>query len=279
MKLTDFQAFAYAPASGRTNQDLPAPAADRIIVNRLLGEDAVAGCFFSGIYQGRLRVHIVLEEDTAAYHPVIAALLAETRAVSGGLPGTIWVGNHNRRVMDFLVGQYGAVADPEVFHYDSVEYRMPRDGFARPAPHALLAGRPFERRHLDAYLRLLTDSMRFKIPPHDYRARRAHYLAEFERLDGARAFEAFWLGETLIGLYWLEGIEIDHLAVSTAHQRQGFGRAILYSAIARVFDTCDTDHALLYAVGWNSQAQAFYLGCGMQAHARYRVRYAPPAEA
>ena len=46
-------------------------------------------------------------------------------------------------------------------------------------------------------------------------------------------------------------------------------------AIQRVFETADADFAVLYCVGWNRTAQAFYQKYGMERHTVHHVRYKP----
>ena len=220
-----------------------------------------------------LRIHAVFDDDTDEYNTDIASLINDTIEVSGSLPGKIWVGNHNLKLIDFLKSSYQVTADTEIFHYDSIEYRIDKKQFNNHCIRNLLSSRPYDEHYFDNYLMLLNDSMSFFIPPHDYMACKQKYMREFQEYKTKNTFEAFWKEDTLIGLYWLQGAEIDSIAVSPAFQRQGYGSVVLAHAIQRVFDTNDTTHAKLYSVGWNSKAQFFYQSFGMEKYAQYRVQY------
>lgn len=265
---TDFTAFRYEPAVRDQ------VGSDRVLLIRQFYEDKIIGSFFSCIYEGALRVHIVFDTDTDAYNEALMALMDETLRLAS-LPGKIWTGNGNRHIMSLLTSRYGAVPDAEVFHYESTEYRMPKEKFIPPARTNGLEIRPYEEQHIDAYLELLNGAMSFFIPPHDFLASKPEHREEFRRFQSSGTFEAFWKDGALIGLYWLDGNEIDTIAISPAQQRRGYGSVLLSRAIQRVFETLDADFTVLYCVGWNHTAQTFYRKYGMELYTRHHVRYSP----
>lgn len=268
---TDFIAFRYEPP-------VITPAdGDCILLSRQFYEDKMIGSFFSCVYKGALRIHIVFDMDTDAYHEKIAELIDRTlKQVS--LPGKIWTGNENKKIIDFLMRRYNAAPDPEIFHYESFEYRMPREKFVPPARQDGLEVKPYEEGRIDAYLKLLNEAMSFFIPHQDFLAGKPQYIMEFRRFHESGTFRAFWAADTLAGLYWLEGNEIDTIAISPALQRRGYGGIILSHAIQRVFQLSDSGHAVLYCVGWNHTAQSFYQKFGMELYTRHTVRYTPEEE-
>lgn len=268
---TDFAALRYAPPGTQA-----APGMDRILFLQPFEADGrMAGSFFACVYQGRQRIHVEFSEDTSAFFDVIDALIHRAAQEAGNLPGKVWVDNGNTRLMTHLQQRHGMEPDDEIFHYDSVEYHMDRADYTpRPLPPGMEM-RSYEPEHLDEYLALLNEAMLFKIPHHDYLANRDLYAGMFAEFEARHAFEALWEGSGLAGLYWLDGKEVDHMAVHPRCQRRGMGGVVLSQAIARVFGNEETDHALLYAVGWNAQAQRFYRKFGMREHARHRVRYTP----
>lgn len=263
---TDFTALRYEPAVQAP------PGGDRILIAKQFYEDTIVGSFFSCIYRGALRVHIVFDEDTEDYIASIAGLLDRTLK-EVNLPGKIWTGNGNHKIMAFLKSRYSVFSDAQVFHYESSEYRMAKGKFHPAALPGDLEARTYEEQHTDAYLQLLNDAMRFFIPPHDFVAKKQEHCEDFRRLQSSGAFQAFWEKGMLAGLYWLEGNEVDTIAVSPHLQRRGYGHALLTQAIQRVFETTDADFAVLYCVGWNSAAQAFYQKFGMELHTMHLVRY------
>ena len=268
---TDFAALRYIPPGTQAK-----PGMDRILILQSFEAGGrMAGSFFACVYQGRLRIHVEFSDDTDTFFEEVDARIRRAAQEAGNLPGKAWVGNGNVRLLAHLRTVHAMEPDDEIFHYDSVEYRMGRAGYvARPLPPGMKM-RPYEPAHLDEYLALLDKAMLFKIPHHDYTANKALYAGMFAELAAKRAFGALWQDDELAGLYWLEGKEVDHMAVHPRCQRQGMGGLILSQAITRVFENEATDYALLYAVGWNTQAQHFYRKFGMREHARYRVRYRP----
>ena len=249
---------------------------DRILDIKAFDVPHRIGSFFSCIYRGQLRMHVVFWEDDGRFDNEICALIRQSMAASKLSAGQIWLSNRQRRLIAALSESFEIDPSDEVFRYHSTEYIMPKGSFDHQFDPSLLTARPYEAEHLDAYLQLLNDSMSFFIPPEDFLAKKDEYAELFRKLQAARAFEAFWQQNQLVGLYWLSGTEIDTMGVSAAFQREGHGANILTKAIERVFELHPgANHAVLYAVGWNAKAQRFYQKYGMQKHAYHEVPYTP----
>jgi GNAT superfamily N-acetyltransferase len=77
-----------------------------------------------------------------------------------------------------------------------------------------------------------------------------------------------------VGIYWIAGIEVDTMGVSTGFQRFGYGSLILTRAIETIFfQNPNVNYALFYCVGWNIKAQNFYKKYGMEISKQYKVPY------
>lgn len=270
---TDFLAFRYKPTKKHTIKTIK-PMDDRTLVVKQFYNGTIIGSFFSCIYKGELRIHIVFDDDTDEYNALLMELIDKTLS-QADISGKVWVGNQNAEIIDFLLDQYHVVADAETFHYESVEYRMQKDCFVPVLRQNELIQKAYEEEHIDEYLELLNGAMNFFIPPHDFIAHKQKHINDFRRFGEKNTFQAFWKGNTVVGLYWLEGNEIDTIAISGMLQRQGYGRVILSDAIQTVFETSDAPYAVLYCVGWNHPAQTFYQKYGMCLHTRHYVKYKP----
>ncbi|HCL01389.1 MAG TPA: hypothetical protein DHW61_03075 [Lachnoclostridium phytofermentans] len=233
----------------------------------------MSALFFSCIYKGKLRIHIVFTEDTDIYNDQIDILIRESVNISGLIDGKIWICNNNYKITEYLLRNYNMTADSEKFFYESYEMFMPRAKFTNQFDSGLLEVRPYQEDYIDDYLLLLSDSMSFKIPPYDYINSKEHFLNEFKLLKEKNTFEAFWMDDKLVGVYWLAGTEIDHLAVAADYQRSGYGAQILTRAIEVVFQNPDIDCAWLLVVGWNSKAFNFYKKYGLKVKTMYKVPY------
>jgi len=250
-------------------------SADRILfcktffVNKL-----IVGSFFSCIYNGKLRIHSILNEETNAFNKEISELVEKSMEKSGISYGMVWVRNANKSLIAYLGNVFVITPDPEQFFYYSTEYIMYQSKFNKKFDSTVLAVKPYEEIHIDKYLHLLNDAMSFFIPPEDFVHQKSHYLKEFLNFKNKNTFEAFWKGDELVGLYWIVGTEVDTMAVSSSFQRSGYGSEILTRAIENVFlQNPETEYALLYAVGWNAKAQNFYKKYGMEINAQYKVPY------
>lgn len=253
-------------------------AADRILLCKTFYNKIVAGSFFSCIYGGKLRIHVVFNEDVECFDEDIFALITKSMDEAKVTQGKIWLKNKNERLISIIGDRFQMKPDSEPFFYDSTEYVMRRDKFNKRFEDSVLEAKPYEETHIDQYLELLNDAMSFFIPPEDFVNKKEHYLHAFEHLNEKRAFEAFWKDDRLVGLYWLGGTEVDTMGVSSAFQRRGYGEMILTRAIENVFlQNPNAEYAVLYAVGWNAKAQSFYKKYGMEVNGQYRVPYVDEA--
>jgi len=236
--------------------------------------ERVAGSFFSCIYDGKLRIHSDLNIETGIFNNEIAELIRNSMELAGTSSGMIWVRTNKKSLTVYLAEHFELTPDPEEFFYYSSEFIMPRSKFNKAFDCSLLTVKPYEESCIDSYLSVLADSMSFFIPPQDFFLDKPQYLKDFSDLRDKNAFEAFWKDDELVGLYWIDGIEVDTMGVSSSYQRLGYGAAILTKAIGRVFlQNPEAEHALLYCVGWNAKAQNFYRKYGMELKEVYKVPY------
>lgn len=234
----------------------------------------VVGSFFSCIYNGNLRIHSVLNEETEYLHDEISELIEKSMERAGTQEGMIWVRAANKKFITYLNDRFSIVSDSEEFFYYSTEYIMHRSKFNKEFDSNLLTVKPYEESHIDKYLEVLSDSMSFFIPPEDFVLGKPRYMQEFMEYKNKNTFETFWKESELAGLYWNDGIEVDTMGVSSNFQRSGYGSAILTRAIENIFlQNPETEYALLYCVGWNTKAQNFYKKYGMEINAIHKVPY------
>jgi GNAT superfamily N-acetyltransferase len=247
---------------------------DKILFCKTYGEAKIIGSFFSCVYQGKLRIHLVFNELTEEFDQEECDLIADSFRASGLSHGQIWLNGDDKKLIALVDERFRLEPDSEQFFYHSVEYIMSRDCFDKRFDDTVLEARHYEEECIDQYLELLNDSMSFFIPPEDFVSQKDKYLREFKELQEKGAFEAFWKDDQLVGLYWLCGTEVDTIGVSSDFQRLGYGSMILTRAIERVFaQNPAAEYAVLYAVGWNAKAQQFYRKYGMEAMKEHKVPY------
>ena len=257
-----------------TNENNDKSKEDRIIMCKTFVTTKIIGSFFSCIYKERLRLHVVFNEETTMFNDEIAELINQSMVNAGVDNGAIWVRAANQSIITYLDGTFNLTSDSEQFFYHSTEYIMYQNQFNKTYDKNAFDVKPYEEKHIDKYLELLNDSMSFFIPPQDFADEKEKYLKEFSELRGKNAFEAFWKGGILVGLYWINGTEVDTMGVSSEYQRLGYGSMILTRAIENVFlQNPDAEYAVLYAVGWNAKAQNFYRKYGMKVNAEHKVPY------
>ena len=234
----------------------------------------LVGSFFSCIYNGKLRIHLVFNEDTDSFDEHIFQLITQSMKESNVTKGKIWFSNKNDRLISVIGDIFRMEPDTEKFYYHSTEYIVRRENFNRKYDYTILKSRPYEEKHINAYLELLNDAMSFFIPPEDFIGKKEKYIQDFRKFNKEHTFEAFWKDSKLIGLFWLNGNEIDTMGVASDFQRNGYGSLILTRAVEMVFQqNPDTAYAVLYAVGWNAKAQNFYRKYGMEVNGQYKVPY------
>jgi len=247
---------------------------DKILICKTFFIEKLVGSFFSCIYNGKLRIHVVFNEHVDLFNDEICNLIQESMETAGIYHGMIWFRRATHSIISHVSDKYTLTADSEEFFYYSTEYIMRRNRFNKSFDNTVLDAKPYEEIHIDKYLDLLNDSMSFFIPPHDFYSEKTRYLKEFMELKNKNAFETFWKDEKLVGLYWIAGIEIDTMGVSSEFQRYGYGSMILSRAIEKIFhQQPNAEYAFLYCVGWNAKAQNFYKRYGMEINKQHRVPY------
>ena len=247
---------------------------DNILICKTFFIGNLVGSFFSCIYNGQLRIHVVFNEDIDSLNDEISKLIRQSMETAGMNYGTIWFRRTSKNIISYVDDKFILTADSEEFFYYSTEYIMRRDRFNKTLDNAVLEIKPYEENHIDSYLDLLNDSMSFFIPPYDFSSEKEKYLHEFIEYKNKNAFEAFWRDGKLVGLYWIVGTEVDTMGVSSEFQRLGYGSIILTRAIKTIFEQQpDAESAILYCVGWNAKAQRFYKRYGMEINKQHKVPY------
>lgn len=247
---------------------------DEILFCKTFKIDRIIGSFFSSIYQGQLRIHAILNEETEEFNKEIRQLIQASMEKSTMESGTIWVRSTSINLINDLNKHFKLTSDEEKFFYHSTEYIMYKEKFNKQFDQSCLDAKPYEEDKIDHYLKLLNDAMAFFFPPEDFIQNKADYLKEFQNFNAKFAFEAFWKEDKLVGLYWLDGSEVDTLGVSSQFERSGYGTQILTRAIENVFkQNPQATYAKLYAVGWNTKAHNFYRKYGMEVNDFHKVPY------
>lgn len=249
------------------------PLKDRIIQIQLFSVDELFGSYFSCIYRGKLRIHIVFNKDNTYFNDEITKLVQETLKQTNIAEGKMWISNQNNEIVAHLKNEFHITLDSEPFLYESHELIMPRHKFHYKFDDTTLEIKPYQEEFIDNYLSLLYNAFAFKIPPYNYLLKKVEFMNEFRELEEKGLFEAFWIKDDLVGLYWISGTEIDHIAVAEKYQHLGYAKQILTRAIEVLFQNPDVDYAWLLVVEWNSKAYNFYKKFGMEEKAVYHVPY------
>ena len=82
----------------------------------------VAGSFFSCIYEGKLRIHSVLNVETDTFNDEIAMLIRKSMEMAGTSNGMVWVRTDKKTLTAYLGKHFQLTPDPEEFFYYSSEY-------------------------------------------------------------------------------------------------------------------------------------------------------------
>ena len=249
------------------------PPKDRIIQIKLFSVDELFGSYFSCIYRGKLRIHIVFNKDNTYFNDEITKLVQETLKQTNITKGKMWISNQNNEIVAHLKNEFHITQDSEPFLYESHELIMPRHKFHYKFDDTTLEIKPYQEEFIDKYLSLLYNAFAFKIPPYNYLLKKVEFMNEFRELEKKGQFESFWIKDELVGLYWISGTEIDHIAVAEQYQHLGYAKQILTRAIEVLFQNPDVDYAWLLVVEWNSKAYNFYKKFGMEEKAVYHVPY------
>jgi GNAT superfamily N-acetyltransferase len=228
----------------------------------------MAGVFFSSEYFGNLRIHIAFEEDPIQFNEDISTIISSTIQKSGLHAGRIWIKNDNRNIIEYLKQFFHITPNCGIYDYASEEYILRRENYKENSENHSLVIKPFEAESINKYLILLDNAMTFVNPPPNYLGHKDDFSKLFEKKKAENSFEAFWeSNKELIGLYWRDGAEIDIMAVSANHQRQGYGALILSRAIEMALNNTDKEFVYLYAVDWNEKGRKFYRKFGMELNA------------
>ncbi len=255
-----------------TTEDTDSPK-DRIIQIQLFSNEELFGSYFSCIYRGKLRIHIVFNKDITDFNDEITKLVKETLKQTNLAEGKMWISNQNNKIVDHMKKEFYITLDSEPFLYESHQLIMPRHKFHYKFYDTNLEVRPYEEEFIDKYLLLLYNAFSFKIPPYNYLLKKVDFINEFRELKEKGLFEAFWIKDELVGLYWISGTEIDTIAVSEKYQHLGYAQQILTRGIEMIFQNPDVEYAWLLVVEWNSKAYNFYKKFGMEENEVYHVPY------
>lgn len=222
------------------------------------------GVYFSYKYEGVVKIHICFEQDTDEFNDKIIELVQATSGKASDAIVDFYIYKHNTKIIEHLIARYKIPAPYDGLYYTSVEFILRRENFNKAYINTNLDIRPYEEIYIDTYLEMLDESMDFGGGTPNFRESKAYLVEDFREYEKTNRFEAFWVDDELVGLYWRNGAEIDMFAVSVEHQGKGYGSDLLTRAIEMSFASSDADFAFLYAVDWNTKAQAFYRKYGME---------------
>ena len=269
---TDYQSYNIPLPNPRHDATKNESGSDnREIESKLFYDDKMRGVFFSYTYNGMLRVYVTLENDTGIFNDEIAPLLQSSINKCNCSTGLLWVRKKTPKIIAFLENEFQITPSDELFFYESTTFVMHRDKFPKKYDNGILEIRQYEDSFLDECLQLFNEVMLFKMPPHFYLDEREHYFEQLRFNKENVVFETFWKDNELIGLYWLCDEEIDVIAVSSNHQRKGYGSLILTRAIEMAFQTSSKDCVWLIASNFNEKARSFYSKYGMEAQEQNRI--------
>ena len=229
---------------------------DQVVV-KVFGNE---GVYFSRTDENYVTINIAFIENTDLFNDEITELIHQTVAKTESQPVHLWIYKKNTKVIEHLIAHYDIQPSSGESYYASIEFIMRRENFQPKYLHANIDMRPYEEEHIDTYLDMIDDTNFFS----GFSASKEYLMKDFEAYAKKNHFEAFWVNDELVGLYWLNDLEIDMLAVSAKHQGKGYGNDLLTRAIERTFETTDLTFADLYVVDYNPKAQAFYRKYGME---------------
>jgi hypothetical protein len=138
------------------------PTKDRIIRIQLFSTVDIFGQYYSCIYKGKLRIHIVFNKDTNDYNDEITKLMKETLVQTNINEGKMWISNQNSNIVDHLQKEFHITLDSELFLYHSHELIMPRHKFQYKFDDTTLEIKPYQEEYIDKYLLLLYNAMSLK---------------------------------------------------------------------------------------------------------------------
>jgi ribosomal protein S18 acetylase RimI-like enzyme len=245
---------------------------DRILCNKYFINEKTDGSFFGCVYNGELRIHAVVNDDTDLYSNEAAALIRQSMRDSGIYKGIIWLRKTGVKLTAHIGAEFGLTPVNDDFIYYMTDFEIRRGNFNKTfhCPHTDV--RPFEPARGDDYMKLLQDALAFFMPPYDFTINKETEINAIIKCGGG--FRTFWKDGSLLGLYIADGAYIDTIAVSPAFQGKGYGTQILTYAVTAVFaDNPSADAVSLDAVEWNATAMNFYKKYGMEVRGRRAVPY------
>lgn len=245
---------------------------------RVIEVDQAVGVYRSFPWDDCFHVSISFSADLA--DPGVLAALGElAQRDLRANPGThlkVWVNGANRAIIRFLIDRFAATVA-----WDGVELTLtgdalfgpgpvvaPQEPGATPAPPPPAPGQLVPEgcnpERLDAYLALLDRAFEGLAAPRAFSNDRARLAERFTELDRRGGFRAFWFEGELVALYYLDGDELEMLAVEPRHQRQGYGAAVFGYLVRHFFLERGQPALVLYCVRQNERARTFYEKCGMR---------------
>ena len=221
------------------------------------------GLFISLLYYGSLRAFISFDGDGGAEHAL--ELTSLLRAAKVSFPKNrlcVYFNYENRTLIAEIMNHVDFEPPyPNGFYYMSREFVMDREHFAAKPSNVRLDVRPYEFMRTADYAALVDASFTFASPPPNFSAN----ITGMAETLSKKVFNAFYDGNGLIGVYWLDNDNstIEFIAVAPDRQRRGYGHIILSHAIETVFSDPGKCAAKLYCVDWNEKGLAFYRKFGM----------------
>lgn len=169
----------------------------------------------------------------------------------------LWCSNFNPKLVDGLKSKLKFKEDV----YSAYELSYQRDKIIKDDIYPLVPV-SYSEDILDDALMLLEDSFKVIALPGTFINNRSKYNAKFSKIKKSR-FEAFYIEDTMVGLYFHNDAEIIYLAVSDSCQNKGYGALILKHALYAINNDSDRE-PYLYVVEYNIRAYNFYIREGWE---------------
>jgi ribosomal protein S18 acetylase RimI-like enzyme len=262
--------------SGEKQCFLETVGTEHQITSKIFYENNLIGVFYSCFAYETLRLSISFDTDivTEKFNDEIASLVNLSMEKSGKTSCMIYIRNENKGIISFLKNKFQIPPGSGEHYYASIEFIMRRKVFTKKISESPMEIRQYEEKNIDKYLSMLDNSMTFTNPPTNFMEKKMYYSQYFRERMNNNSFEAFWINNELIGLYWRKNAEIDFFAIDVNYQRKGYGTIMLTRAIEMIFENTSEDFVYLYAVDWNEKGQIFYRKYGMEENGHsYMLKY------
>lgn len=208
-------------------------------------------------------IYIAFEKETPISSSLAAALCRENLPSLNECSIEIWIKYENQLTIQRLKQDFPCTGT----EYGLIEFIMTRsDFFDIPIPPELTVT-GFQPLHFQKYLSLLDVAMTYHDTADFYSSRADEYRESFFNGDKKGYFKAFWMNNTLIGLYlrdWAYGDELALLAINAGFQKKGYGACLLHHAANALFTTTEKNVLYLYCMDQNTAAKSFYIKQNMQ---------------